>query len=77
MRPILFVLETGAGPSPIRANVLDQTWLNNIRHCLIPEARCASETKLIVSGTISLHLCMGESHVRVTCDVVDKRAIPV
>lgn len=41
------------------------------------EIRRDSDTKLVVSGNITLHLCMDESRILVKFDVVDQLAVPV
>lgn len=71
------MFDTSAGPNVIRADDLNQIWLNDIRQRYIPEIRGASNTQLFVSRTIALHLCTGESRTGVTFGVVDILAVPV
>lgn len=45
MRPILCVFDTGAGPSLIRTDVLDPSWLDSIRRHDMTDIRGAINTK--------------------------------
>lgn len=75
MRPIVCVIDTGAGPSLVEKDVLDCKWLDSIRHSEMPEIRSASDRKLVRSGTITLHLRLAESHTRMIFGVVDRLAV--
>lgn len=77
MCPIVSVFDPGAGPNLIRVDVLDQSWMENIRQRDMPEVRNDLGTKLVLSETIILHLCMCKSHIWVASSVVDKLFVPV
>lgn len=76
MPPIGFVFDSVTGPNLIKAIVLDQSLLDNIRRDDITDIRSASDMELVEAGTIALHLCMGTSRNRVTFGSVDNLAIP-
>lgn len=75
MRPIVRDFDTGAFPQLIRAEVLDQSWLDNISQCDMLEIRNAFKMKLFVSRATTLYPHMGESYTRVTFGVVDEFAV--
>lgn len=77
LRPTFCIIDTRAGPSLLRADILDQSWLNTIRQRSVSEIRVAQDIKLSLSATIIPHHFMGESRTRVAFDVVDKAAVPV
>lgn len=77
MRPIICVFDTGAGPKLIRDDVVNLSRLDCVRHGDMPEIRRAWDTRLNVSGTITLYLRMGESRTLVTFDVMDRLDVPV
>lgn len=77
MRPVFCIFNNGAGPSLISAKVLDESWLDNILECNMRDIRSASDKSLVVSGTVTLHIRIGELHTRVTFDIVDKLTVPV
>lgn len=76
MRSITCVFDTGASPNLIRA-VSDPGWLDSIRQCDIPDIRSTPGTKLEVSETITLHLCMGELLTSVNYGVIKALEVPV
>lgn len=57
-RSIVCFFDTGASPSLIRAEALVQGWLDKTHQSDMPEIRGESDTKLVVSRTIALHLSM-------------------
>lgn len=75
--PVVCVLDTGTGPNLTRTDVLDPGWVQNIHQRDVPEIRSASDTRLSVLGTITLHLRMGESRTCVMVGVVEKLAVPM
>lgn len=77
MHSILCVFDTGAGLNLTSADVLDHRWLDIIRQSGMPESRSASDTRLVVSGILTLHLLAGELHTLVAFDVMDKLAVLV
>lgn len=77
MRPIVFVLDSGADPNFIRASVLYQHWFVSIHHSDVKEVRGASETNVCLSRTTILHLHMGEWRIRLIFGVVDRLVVPV
>lgn len=60
MCPVICLFDTGAGPNLKRVNIQDQSCLNNIRQSDMLEFRSASEIRPVVSGTITIHLRMGQ-----------------
>lgn len=77
MRPVNRVHDAGPGSYLIKVKPLYQILLGSIHRSDMPEIRRASNTKLVVSRTITLQLRMGESCTRVTIGVVDKLAVSV
>lgn len=71
MSPIICVCDTEARPNLIRAHVLHPSWRDSICQCDMPDICSASDTKLKVSGTITLHRRMGESRICVNFGVVN------
>lgn len=59
MRPIVSTFDTDAGLDVTRADVLDRSSLAKIRQRNMPEIQSASDTKLVVTGIITLHRLMG------------------
>lgn len=57
--------------------MLEQNCLDIIRHSDLSEIRSASNTIIIVSGTITTHLRIDGSRTLLTFDVVDRLALPV
>lgn len=51
--------------------------MDYIRGSNMSEIQSASDTRLVVSGTVTLHLCIGESHTWVLFCVLDKPVVPV
>lgn len=76
-RPTVYVLGTDDGPSLIRADVLSQSWLDNIGQTDKPEIRSATDRILVAFGNTTHHLCIGESRYQATFGMVDKLALPV
>lgn len=77
MRPIGCIFDIGVGSSLMTADLWDQIWLVNIRQRDLPEIRSAPDTKLVVSGIITIKLRMGISCTRVTFGVVDRLSVLV
>lgn len=77
IRPVVCIVDSGAGPNPVIANFLDQSLLKNIQLCDMPEIQSVSDTKLVVSRANTFHLRIGESQTRVTYGVVDRLPVPV
>lgn len=75
--PVICVIDTGAGPILIQVDFLEPTWLDSVRQHDMPEIQSASNTKLTVSVTITVHLRMSESRTLVAFTVVEKLAVPV
>lgn len=68
MRPCICVFSTGAGSILVQVDVLDPTWLVSIHQRGMPEIRLKM---LTLRGTITLHIWIGESRIRVTLSIVD------
>lgn len=64
-------------PNLFRAVVLVPTWLNRTRQRDKLETQSTSDTSLTLSGIITLHLCIDQSHFCVTYALEDKLAAPV
>lgn len=77
MRLIVCVFDTVTNPNLKRADFLEASWLDSIHQLNMPEMCSAFDTKLFLSGTITLHLMICESRTLVTFGVVDKLALPV
>lgn len=77
MRPIVCIFDTGAGPNLIRADVLDTSGQGSIGQRDMLDIRNAFDTRLKVSGTITLHLGMGGSRTRVNFGFVNEQVVPV
>lgn len=75
--PVSCVFDIGAGPDLINAVVLGQRWLKNLHQCDTLEIRGALNTRLAVTGTITLHLQLSKTRTRVSFSVVDRFAVPV
>lgn len=75
MPPIVRDFDTGAGRNFKRVDMLEQSYVDNTRHSDVAEVRSASDTKLIVSGTIILYLRMVELRTSGTSRGVDKLAV--
>lgn len=65
MHPVMRVCDNGAAPNLITADVMDKSWLHNVRQHDMPEIESDSNTNQVVSGTINLHPRIGESLMRV------------
>lgn len=76
-RPVICIIDNGAGPRLIGMDFLDEGWLDNICQRDMPQIHSASDMKLVVPGTITFHLSMGESDTPVTFGNVGKVAILV
>lgn len=74
---IVCVFDTDTGENIIRDDIMDQRLLENICKRDMPEIRCASDTKLEMSGTITVQLCTGELRNLVAFGVLDKVTMPV
>lgn len=77
IRPVVCAFDTGTGPHFIRTSVLDQSWLDNISQSNKPEIRGASDTRLILSGTLTIYRRSGKLRTRATFGTVDQLAVPV
>lgn len=77
MGPVVCIFDSSAGPDPMAADVQIQTWMNYIHDREMPEVGGASDTKLVMSGTVTLHLRMVESRTWLTFCVADKLIVPV
>lgn len=66
-----------AGPSLLRADVLDPTRLDSVCQRNMPEVQSASNTMLNVSDNNSLEDRTGESLTRARSSIADKLAVPV
>lgn len=75
MRPVICVLDMSPGPNRIRAYVSDRSWLDSNRQRHLLDIHGASETKLLVSGTITVHLCLSESRTRISFSDVNKLVV--
>lgn len=68
------VLDTAAGPSLIRADILDPSGLDSVHQRNMPDIFSESNTKLKVSGTVAVQLRMAEAHTLVNlvavCELV-------
>lgn len=65
------------GPSLVRADVPHATWLTIVHQSDMLEIQSASNTKLDIFGTFTLHLPTGKSRTRVRVGVVVKLAVLV
>lgn len=72
MRPLVSVFYTGTSPNLIGDDVLEHSCLNSVHRCDIRDSRGESDTKLMVYGAITLHLCMGKSHTSRNFGVLDE-----
>lgn len=61
IRSIVFVVATGLGPSLIKTDVLNPSWLDSIGQCHMPDSRCASAAESKVSATVTLYLHLVQS----------------
>lgn len=77
MRFIGCVYDTGTDSSLVQADVLEPSWLSNIRQCTLPVIQSAADNKLKLSGTITLQLRTDTSCVPVTFDVIKGLGVPV
>lgn len=77
MHLVVSFFDANAHRKCIQANVLSHSWLESIRESGLPEIRSVADTKLRVSRTTTLHLCMGEYCTIVNLDVVKELIIPV
>lgn len=59
-RPAVYLFDIDVGPNITRAGVLDESWLKYNHQIEMLEIQIGSKTKLVTSGTITLHHCMGE-----------------
>lgn len=75
--PNIFEFDTSEGPNFVRADVLDRSWPCSIFQQNMPKIRSTYDTKLPVSGTIALHLRIGELRICVNFCKVDNLAVPV
>lgn len=73
MRPIIYVLDTDAGPNVISDDVLHSSWQDSIRQREIPDIHSVLDTNPGVFGTISLPLHMSESRTRFSLSAVINR----
>lgn len=76
MHPVLCVLDNDAGPSPIRAYVLDPIYLDSIRQRDMLDNRYAFHTRLKVTGTIALHFSTCKSGSSVSFGAENKPVVP-
>lgn len=77
MRSFACLFDDAAVLNLIRADVLVPIWLDSISKRNMPDIRSASDTELGVSGTITLHLCMGVWRTRVSLSVVKDLVVSV
>lgn len=77
MRPLTYVFETGACPSLIRSDVLEPSWENHIRRQEVTNLYGAYNSKLRISGTIMLHIRVGEALTRIVFGVVKQLSVPM
>lgn len=72
LRPIVCVLDNKVGPNPITAGVTDTSRQDSFRKRDMPDIRSASDTSVRMSGTKTLHLCIGQSPIRDNVDVLNE-----
>lgn len=77
MRPATCVFDTSTGLNLIRADALEPSRLGSIRHTDMPVIRSASDAKLTVPRTITLHIRIGETHTLVNVGDVNEKVMPV
>lgn len=75
MYPIVSLFDTCADPDITTADALGQDWLDNILQRDTPEIQGASDAKIVGSGTLILHIRMGQLCSRVTFGFVDKLVV--
>lgn len=56
---------------------MDRSWLDSSHKCDMPDIGSASDNKLSVSGTITIHLRMIEEGTPVSLDFVSELVVPV
>lgn len=71
MRPVVCIIDTGSGPIVIITDVRSSMSLETFRQHDIPNTRKASDYRLLVSGTINLHIQMCELRTREIFSVVE------
>lgn len=76
-RPIIHEFDSWMSPNLVRADELDLSWLDSVGQPKALEIQSTSDTKLVSSGTISLHFQIDEPRVQVTVSVVKGPAILV
>lgn len=77
MLPIVRLFDTDARPKILRADVLHFSWLESIHQRNMTDRRSASDKKLEIFWTITIHICMSESRSRVNFGVIDELIVPV
>lgn len=75
--PVISVLNTGAGLHLTRADALGPNWLHSIHQRNMLEFQGASNTTIVGSWPITLHLSIGESRIRVTFGIADSFTVSV
>lgn len=70
MHPINCVFHTGTEPILLKEDLVKHYWLPLIGLCDIPVLEQATNQKLKVTGTIFLHVLIGESLLRIMFGMV-------
>lgn len=77
MLSIVFLFEICAGPNIVQADVLDAASLERSSQCNMWDIRIASDTTIKVYGTVTLHLGIADTRLRISFGVVREFTVPV
>lgn len=74
---LFYGFDSASGAKLVRTDVMDLSWLENIRQQDMSKIRGESDTRVPMSGTITFHLRIDELRTCITSSVLDKLVVSV